>query len=64
MPAHIKVFAGDADNEHLIGFVGLTIDVEPLERGYEGPIEILVGMDTSGTLRGIKLISHLSLIHI
>ncbi|SVA24108.1 uncharacterized protein METZ01_LOCUS76962 [marine metagenome] len=58
VPAHIKVFAGDDDNEHLIGFVGSTVDVEPLERGYEGPIEMLVGMDTSGTLRGIRLISH------
>jgi len=26
---------------------------EPLERGYDGPIKMLVGMDTAGVLRGI-----------
>ena len=58
VPAHIKVYTGDSDDEQLIGFIASTVDVEPLERGYEGPIEILVGMDTAGTLRGIRLISH------
>ncbi|MDP6372614.1 MAG: FMN-binding protein [Vicinamibacterales bacterium] len=54
-PAHIKVYT---DDETLIGFVFSTIDVEPLERGYEGPIEMLVGMDTAGRLRGVDLIAH------
>ena len=59
-PAHIKVYQNDADanTERLIGFVFSTIDIEPLERGYEGPIEMLVGMDTAGTLRGVRVIAH------
>jgi hypothetical protein len=30
----------------------LTTDVTPLERGDDGSINILVGMETSGTLTG------------
>jgi NosR/NirI family nitrous oxide reductase transcriptional regulator len=57
-PAHIKVYQDDAGTERLIGFVFSTIDIEPLERGYEGPIEMLVGMNTGGTLQGVRVIAH------
>ena len=56
-PAHIKVYGGD-DSDVLVGFVFSTIEIEPLERGYEGPIEMLVGMDTVGMLRGIRVMAH------
>jgi transcriptional regulator of nitric oxide reductase len=42
----------------LAGVVFWTTDLEPLERGYSGPIRILVGMDTSGVLTGIEVVSH------
>ena len=32
--------------------------MEPLERGYDGPIKILVGMDTKGILTGIIVVQH------
>jgi NosR/NirI family transcriptional regulator, nitrous oxide reductase regulator len=37
----------------LLGFVFWTTEIEPLERGYDGPIKMLVGMDTKGILTGI-----------
>jgi Na+-translocating ferredoxin:NAD+ oxidoreductase RnfG subunit len=30
-----------------------TPEIEPLERGYDGPIKMLVGLDATGTLAGI-----------
>ena len=30
-----------------------TTELEPLERGFDGPIKMLVGMDTKGILKGI-----------
>ena len=43
--------------EELTGFAFWTTDVEPLERGYAGPIKILVGMDMKGILSGIIVVS-------
>ncbi|MDP6580448.1 MAG: FMN-binding protein [Vicinamibacterales bacterium] len=42
----------------LAGFVFYTTDLEPLERGYTGPIKILVGMTIEGTLTGSKMIEN------
>lgn len=58
-PPHIKVYKGDpARPESLEGFVFWTQDLAPKERGYDGPIEVLVGMDTKGTLSGIIVLRH------
>ena len=57
-PPYIRAFRADDDNEVLLGFAFSTLDLEPLERGYEGPIEMLIGMDTAGNLRGVEVISH------
>jgi Na+-translocating ferredoxin:NAD+ oxidoreductase RnfG subunit len=35
-----------------------TTELEPLERGYDGPIKMLVGMDTKGILTGILVVEH------
>jgi hypothetical protein len=35
-----------------------TTELEPLERGYDGPIKMLVGMDTSGVLTGVLVTQH------
>ena len=35
-----------------------TTEIEPLERGYDGPIKMLVGMDTKGILTGVIVVEH------
>ncbi len=42
----------------LHGLAFWTTEIEPLERGYDGPIKILVGMDTKGILTGIIVAAH------
>ena len=59
-PPHYKVY-GDrsgSDEQRIVGYAFLTTDLEPLERGYDGPIQVLVGMDTSGLLTGIVVGTH------
>jgi NosR/NirI family nitrous oxide reductase transcriptional regulator len=58
-PPHFKAYAGDPKQaSSLVGFAFWTTDLTPLERGYDGPIKILVGMNTSGILTGIVLGEH------
>ena len=59
-PPHYKVYASDplADPDAFIGLAFWTTEVEPIERGYDGPIKILVGMDTKGILAGIIVAQH------
>jgi NosR/NirI family nitrous oxide reductase transcriptional regulator len=59
-PPHFKAFAprgGEAD-ANLLGLVFWTTELEPLERGYDGPIKILVGMDAKGVLTGVIVAGH------
>ena len=59
-PPHYKAFAGDAGSSGpaLAGFAFWTTELEPLERGYDGPIKMLVGMDVKGILTGIVVVEH------
>ena len=59
-PPHIKAYSDDPSSEQqrLLGFAFLTTELEPLERGYDGPIRMIVGMDTTGVLTGIVVIGH------
>ncbi len=60
-PPHFKAYGlgpAGADEAVLIGFAFYTTDVEPLERGYDGPIQILVGMDLYGVLTGVIVVDH------
>jgi transcriptional regulator of nitric oxide reductase len=59
-PAHFKVYAAAAKGEQprLLGLAWWTTELEPLERGFDGPIKMLVGMDTTGILRGIVVVEH------
>ena len=59
-PPRFEAFTTDLQTgrQVLVGFVFHTTDLEPLERGYKGPIKILVGMTIQGTLTGIKVIAH------
>lgn len=59
-PPHYKVYASNplTDPDAFTGLAFWTTEVEPLERGYDGPIKILVGMDTKGILTGIVVAQH------
>jgi NosR/NirI family nitrous oxide reductase transcriptional regulator len=59
-PPHFKAFATDprSGTPTLAGFAFWTTELEPLERGYDGPIKMLVGMDTKGILTGLVVVSH------
>ena len=55
-PRVIVGYAADApDDDSLVGYAFLTSDVPPEELGYNGPIEVLVGMDREGTLTGVRV---------
>ncbi|HJO11636.1 MAG TPA: FMN-binding protein [Gammaproteobacteria bacterium] len=49
----------NSDEQMLVGYVFLTADMPPQEVGYSGPIEVLVGMDMTGTLTGIKVLHYI-----
>ena len=42
----------------LLGFAYWTTELEPLERGFDGPIKMLVGLDTAGMLTGVIVTDH------
>jgi len=53
-PPHFKAMNGPS----LLGLAFWTTELQPLERAYDGPIKILVGMDTKGVLTGIIVVEH------
>ncbi len=53
-PPHFKAMSGQT----LLGLAFWTTELQPLERGYDGPIKILVGMDTKGVLTGVVVVEH------
>jgi transcriptional regulator of nitric oxide reductase len=55
-PPHYKAFAPNPQT--VAGLVFWTTEIEPLERGYDGPIKMLVGMDTKGVLTGVVVVAH------
>src|SRR5262245_38640899 len=58
-PPHYKAYGpAMAGNRPVIGVAFWTTELEPLERGYDGPIKILVGMNMSGVLTGVAVASH------
>jgi transcriptional regulator of nitric oxide reductase len=59
-PPHFKVYAAHPSTgaQTLAGLAFFTTELDPLERGYDGPISILVGMDTAGVLAGIVVTDH------
>ena len=54
-PPHFKALDGQRT---LAGYAFWTTELEPLERGYDGPIKILVGLDPRGVLTGIVVAEH------
>jgi NosR/NirI family transcriptional regulator, nitrous oxide reductase regulator len=59
-PPHFKAFVTDprTKTQTLAGLAFWTTELEPLERAYDGPIKILVGMDPSGILTGVIVVEH------
>src|SRR5262245_3459738 len=58
-PPHYKAFVIDASgHQSLLGIAFWTTEIEPLERGYDGPIKILVGMNLQGILTGVVVSEH------
>jgi NosR/NirI family transcriptional regulator, nitrous oxide reductase regulator len=56
-PPHFKALAGPK-SDTVIGYAFWTTEVSPLERGYGGPIAMLVGIDTKGVLTGLVIGEH------
>ena len=58
-PPHYKAYGpAVSGNRPIVGVAFWTTELEPLERGYDGPIKILVGMNMNGVLTGIAVASH------
>lgn len=57
-PSHFVAYTGEAASRAVAGFVFWTTELEPLERGYDGPIKMLVGVDTKGLLTGVLVVEH------
>ena len=59
-PPHFTAFVTDPATgaQQPAGYAFWTTELTPLERGYDGPIKILVGMDTTGILTGIVVVDH------
>jgi transcriptional regulator of nitric oxide reductase len=55
-PLHFNAYAADlkaAPSAPPIGYAFWTTDLVPQEHGYHGPIHILVGLNTTGSLTGV-----------
>jgi NosR/NirI family transcriptional regulator, nitrous oxide reductase regulator len=58
-PLHFTAFATDARGAKTpLGYAFWTTEVVPLERGYGGPIVMLVGLDMKGLITGIVIGDH------
>jgi transcriptional regulator of nitric oxide reductase len=59
-PPVFKAFqASPQTGPHTVaGFAFWTTDWQPFERGYDGPIKILVGMNMAGFITGIVVADH------
>ena len=57
-PPHFKAFSTPNGQGAIIGYAFWTTDLQPLERGYDGPIKMLVGLDLKGALTGIIVVEH------
>jgi NosR/NirI family nitrous oxide reductase transcriptional regulator len=54
-PPHYKAYDR---RQTITGYAFWTTELEPLERGYDGPIKILVGLNPDGILAGIVVVQH------
>jgi NosR/NirI family nitrous oxide reductase transcriptional regulator len=57
-PPHFIAYTGSPSSRTVLGYVFWTTELEPLERGYDGPIKMLVGVDTKAILTGVLVTEH------
>jgi transcriptional regulator of nitric oxide reductase len=59
-PAHYKAFGPAAAGQEgeLLGLAYWTTELEPLERGFDGPIKMLVGLNPAGEITGVIVTDH------
>jgi transcriptional regulator of nitric oxide reductase len=57
-PPHFTAYGGGPTSKTVIGYAAWTTEILPLERGYGGPIAMLIGLDTSGKLTGVIIGEH------
>jgi transcriptional regulator of nitric oxide reductase len=57
-PPHFTAYTGSGGSKAVAGYAFWTTEILPLERGYGGPIAMLVGLDTSGRLTGVIVGEH------
>src|SRR5207253_10307461 len=55
---HFIAYTGSGASRTIAGYVFWTTEIEPLERGYDGPIKMLVGLDIKGYLTGVLVVEH------
>jgi transcriptional regulator of nitric oxide reductase len=55
---HFVAYTGGPGSQTVAGYVFWTTELEPLERGYDGPIKMLVGLDTNAKLTGVLVTEH------
>jgi NosR/NirI family nitrous oxide reductase transcriptional regulator len=56
--AHFVAYTGSGTAKTIAGYVFWTTELEPYERGYDGPIKMLVGVDLKGHLTGVLVVEH------
>ena len=55
-PPVITAYADSVDGEVVVGYLFETKDYPPEEVGYSAPIEVMAGLDMSGSITGIKVL--------
>jgi NosR/NirI family transcriptional regulator, nitrous oxide reductase regulator len=57
-PPHFTALINGAGAPVVAGYAFWTTELEPLERGYHGPIKMLVGLDLKGVLAGVVVVEN------
>jgi NosR/NirI family transcriptional regulator, nitrous oxide reductase regulator len=57
-PHYTALGAGATGKQPVLGYAFYTTDLVPLERGYGGPIVMLVGLDLKGVMTGLMVVDH------
>jgi transcriptional regulator of nitric oxide reductase len=59
-PPVIKAYVTDPKTkaQALLGYAAYTTDWQPFERGYDGPIKILVGVGSAGVVTNVVVVEH------
>ena len=55
---HFVAYTGTGASRTIAGYVFWTTEIEPYERGYDGPIKMLVGLNLKGNLTGVLVVEH------